>query len=238
MPRFFAEITQYPVAVVRDRASVHHIARVLRMAAGDAIRVRTLDDGYRARITAVERFRVWLEITGRDPLEDRTAVRVHLGLCLCDFRDWELALRLVTELGVSNVHPVVAERSPVRVVSRERMGRWHAIVMEAVKQCGRRTIPIVHEPVCLGELAERAAAGWPVRLLAHPDAEIPLEPYGGPEVGVVVGPEGGLTPPETAGLLEAGFTAVTMGRTTLRTVTAAAAVVGILGQGGVTPRQA
>ncbi|HDP24365.1 MAG TPA: RsmE family RNA methyltransferase, partial [Deltaproteobacteria bacterium] len=50
------------------------------------------------------------------------------------------------------------------------------------------------------------------------------------EVGILIGPEGGFSPSEMAMILGAGFTPVSLGNTTLRSVTAALYAVGVLAQ--------
>lgn len=231
MPRFFAQITEYPRAIIKGRDHVHHIARVLRMRAGDAISIREGEKGYRARIVKIEKDAVALEVFADEPLSDRTSVSISLALSLFDMKEWELALRMVTELGVHEVYPVVAVRSSVRGATEARLKRWRSIVLEAVKQCGRRTIPPVHGPMALDAFLGRVAPGWGARLVAHRETAVPLAPFHTPHVGILIGPEGGFTPKELDAIQDAGFTPVTMGRSTLRALTAAVSAVGILGQG-------
>ncbi len=230
MPRFFSRITRFPWAVVDDGAAVRHITKSLRRRVGDLIEIRAGQKGYLARISGISPGLITLEILQETPLLDRTEAVIHLGLCLFDLKEWEAALRSVTELGVAHVHPLVSARSSVRSISRARLERWGAIVMEAVKQCGRRSVPGLHEPMDLDGFVQKASAGWAHRLVALPGAKDILSPVTEGEAGIVIGPEGGLEDGELEMMGRHGFRAVGMGETALRAVTAAIAAVGILGQ--------
>ncbi|HPI93838.1 MAG TPA: RsmE family RNA methyltransferase [Deltaproteobacteria bacterium] len=229
MPRFFAEIIEFPSACIEDPSSVRHITGPLRRRRGDELAVRVGDQGYRAVITSIRAGKIMLEILSGQNLRDRGGGAVHLGLCLFDLRELEDSLRSVIELGVTDIHPVISTRSSVRAVTAARFSRWHAIVLEAVKQCERKTVPVIHEPVDVQTLVRQESRGWDRRLFAHQDARQVISPVPGHDVGIVIGPEGGFTDEEILMMKAEGFTAVSMGNTTLRAVTAAITAVGILG---------
>lgn len=229
MPRFFAEMIDFPVASIGDASSVRHITGPLRRRRGDELAVRVGSRGYRASITSVHAGKIMLEILAEEALQDRCSRTVHLGLCLIDPKDFEDALRPVTELGAADIHPVVSRRSGVRSITSARFSRWQAIVLEAVKQCERKTIPVIHQPVDLHDLVGGASRTWGRKLFAHRDGERDFRAGDERDAGIIIGPEGGFTKEEVLMMEAGGFTAVSMGPTTLRAVTAAVAAVGILG---------
>lgn len=229
MPRFFAEMIDYPAACIEDRASVRHITGPLRRREGDELAIRVGLQGYRARISSVRAGKVMLEIVAEETLRDRCSRSVHLALCLFDVKELEDSLRSVTELGVADIHPVISARSSIRTVTGARFQRWEAIVLEAVKQCERRTIPVLHRPEALPALVRGEARQWGRRLFAHRDAEQALREVQASDAGIVIGPEGGFTEEEIIMMGSDGFVAVSLGGTTLRAVTAAITAVGLLG---------
>ncbi|MRR37450.1 RsmE family RNA methyltransferase, partial [bacterium] len=99
---------------------------------------------------------------------------------------------------------------------------------EAVKQCERRTVPVLHGVESIGAVLGHAAQSWPLKLVASLDSDIPLHDCRGGEAGILIGPEGGFAPDETAKILASGFRPVHMGKTILRACTAAVTAVGIL----------
>lgn len=229
MPRFFAEIDRFPVAFIGGRDSIRHILGPLRKKRGDEIAVRIGNQGYRARISSVASDKILLDILAEDTLRDRSPAIIHLALCLIDLKDLDDTIRSTTELGVSHIHPVISARSNVRTVTEARLARWDSIIMEAIKQCDRMTIPLIHQPLSLEAFLSSEAALSGTRLVAHKDARHSLLEYRGRDCLILIGPEGGLSGDELDMLAARGFIAVGMGNTTLRATTAAISAVAILG---------
>lgn len=229
MPRFFAEIREYPAAAIVDRKALRHITGALRMQKGDVVPIRTASQGYRARIVSISAREIVLAILDHEELHDRTSARIHLALSMFDMKDFDHALRHVTELGVAEIHPVVSSRSSVRSITGERHARWRSIILEAVKQCDRRTIPEIYRPERLDDFVRGPCRLWGKRLLAHRDARMSIAEATGSDVGILIGPEGGFSPEEIDLVIENGFQPVHMGRSVLRAVTAAITAAGILG---------
>ncbi|MFY9397486.1 MAG: RsmE family RNA methyltransferase [Desulfomonilia bacterium] len=227
MPRFFAEVNPNGEAFITGR-DVHHIHRTLRRRVGDELPIRDNEQGYLARITRVSPERIDLQVLSRQELSDRGGRRVRLGMALIDLKDMDDLIRTVTELGVAEVHPVICARSNVRDIGIKRLQRWRQIVLEAIKQCERRSIPQMLEPLVLEEFLNRTAPGWPCRLVASLSAETPISECREADTGILIGPEGGFSDAEMERILDAGFTPVSMGKTVLRACTAAIAAASVL----------
>lgn len=137
----------------------------------------------------------------------------------------ELALEMLTEMGVHEVVPWQASRSIVRW-SGERteksLSRWRSTVREATKQSRRLRVPVVSELVSTTGLVDRIRHA-DLALLLHEDATTPLSqtdlPVDG-EVLIIVGPEGGISPEELAAFAAAGAHPVVISDGVLRTSTA------------------
>lgn len=137
----------------------------------------------------------------------------------------ELAVEVLTEVGVARVVPWAASRS-VAVWKGERaeksLGRWRATAREAAKQARRTWFPEVETLATTAEVAAMVGSAS-LAVVLHEDATAPLASVAVPESGtilVVVGPEGGLSDDEVAALVAAGATSVRMGAEVLRTSTA------------------
>ena len=143
----------------------------------------------------------------------------------------ELAVEVLTEIGVDRIVPWAAARS-VGVWRGERadksLARWRSTAREAGKQSRRSWLPEVtamvttHEAAALVEEADLA-------VVLHEGAETPLSALsldGVHSIVVVVGPEGGLTDEELS--VFGGGHVVRMGESVLRTSTAGVAAVAAL----------
>jgi 16S rRNA (uracil1498-N3)-methyltransferase len=145
----------------------------------------------------------------------------------------ELAVELMTELGVDSVVPWAAHRCVVRWQGErgERaLGKWRATAREAAKQSRRAWLPGVAATASLPDVAKRASEAA-CAVVLEADAESPLSRLTLPDEGeilLVVGPEGGITPAERSALRDAGAVEARLGPTVLRTSTAGAAAAAVL----------
>jgi len=143
----------------------------------------------------------------------------------------DLAVEVLTEIGVDRIVPWAAARS-VGVWRGERaaksLARWRSTAREAGKQSRRAWLPEVTPMVSLPDvvgLVERAD----LSVVLHEAASVPLSSLsvdGVDSILVVVGPEGGITDDELDALGAAHV--VRMGESVLRTSTAGLAAVAAL----------
>jgi 16S rRNA (uracil1498-N3)-methyltransferase len=145
----------------------------------------------------------------------------------------ELAVELMTEVGVDAVIPWAAERSITKWQAErgaKALAKWRSTAREAAKQSRRAWLPEVTELATTAALARRvSSAACAIVLEADAPAklhELPLPEAG--EVLLLVGPEGGISPAERAALRDSGAIEARLGPTVLRTSTAGAAAAAIL----------
>lgn len=208
----------------------HHLARVLRLRAGETVTVADGSGVWRAyRVGGVGPV-VRLDAVGGSEAEPTLSPRLAVAFALTKGEKPELVVQKLTELGVDRIVPVVAERSVARPDHARAAGaheRWLRIVREAARQCRRASLPAVEELAPLAELA-----GHPGLVVAERGGEPPegLGPPPGGEILVVVGPEGGLAPGEVEGLQP--WARLDLGPHVLRAETAALAAAAVLAAGG------
>jgi 16S rRNA (uracil1498-N3)-methyltransferase len=211
----------------------HHAAAVRRLRAGERADVSdgagTLALGL---VTSVGKDSVTLEI------QDVYSVpppqpRLVVAQALPKGDRGELAVELMTELGVDTVVPWSAERSITKWQGdrgQRALGKWRATAREAAKQSRRGWLPEIAELASTAALAKRVTTAACAIVLAA-DGQAKLHEMALPEAGdilLVVGPEGGVSQPERAALAQAGAVAARLGPTVLRTSTAGAAAAAVL----------
>lgn len=145
----------------------------------------------------------------------------------------ELAVEVLTEIGVATIVPWAASRS-VAVWKGERatksLARWRSTAREAAKQARRSWHPEVTEPASTADVAVLVEAA-DLAVVLHEEATSSLAALAVPPTGrivVVVGPEGGLSEDEVAAFVAAGAVSVRLGSEVLRTSTAGLAAVSAL----------
>lgn len=198
---------------------------MLRLASGD--RLDAVDPAGAAwRLTLVEvgpsSCVASAEPAGAAAVPDLAGAGLVLMQCLPKGRKMDLIIRQAVEAGVARIVPLVSDHAVARYED-PRDARWERIAREAREQSGAGAV-VIEPPARLDEAAARPRTGTAVffheeRAAAEPLHEI-LAGAAGP-VTVLVGPEGGLSPRETALLSAAGFRRAWLGGGVLRTETAA-----------------
>jgi 16S rRNA (uracil1498-N3)-methyltransferase len=143
----------------------------------------------------------------------------------------DLIVEKAVELGVSEIHPILASRGIVKLAGEQavvRSRRWQRVALSAAKQCGAAWLPDVRVPTTLADACDELEACDVLLLACLRDDSAPLRSVlqgikaeGVSRVGLLVGPEGDWTDEETALALDAGATMVSYGQRVLRVETAA-----------------
>ena len=220
-------------AVVVDGDEAHHAVAVRRLRVGEEL-LLTDGHGRSARGLVAGTGKRRLEVTVSSVRhDDPPAPAFTVVQALPKGERGELAVEVLTEIGVATVVPWAAARS-VAVWRGERadksLARWRATAREAAKQARRAWFPTVAALASTADVAALVAAA-PVAVVLHEEATTPLSSIVLPDAGqvvVVVGPEGGLTDDELATFTAAGAAAVCLGPEVLRTSTAGLAAVAAL----------
>jgi 16S rRNA (uracil1498-N3)-methyltransferase len=145
----------------------------------------------------------------------------------------ELAVELMTEVGVDSVVAWAAERCVARWHGdrgARSLAKWQSTAREAAKQSRRPWLPEIAGPATLTDITKHiSAATQAIVLEADAPAKLStmaLAEHG--EILLIVGPEGGISPAERTALSAAGATEARLGPTVLRTSTAGAAAAAVL----------
>jgi 16S rRNA (uracil1498-N3)-methyltransferase len=212
--------------------SAHHARDVLRLRPGAAVRVF---DGqgseFEARLDVVTRREVHARVLAQAEPRPESPLRLVLAVATLKGDRMETVIQKATELGVSEIWPVVTARTDA--VARPALGgsrqeRWDKVASGAAEQCGRSVVPGVAPTVTLDHLLARAFDGTRVLFMETPG----LPPLGSlPRSAAalaLIGPAGGWEEWEAARVRDAGFSAVSLGPRLLRAETAAIAAVAAL----------
>ena len=209
-PRFHAPDAHAPgdvVALPPDEAE--HITRVLRLKAGDALRVFNGHGGeFDAVVAEAGKRGVSVQLRGVVQPAPEPRVAITLAQAVLKGDKMDDVVRDATMLGVAAIQPVITARTEVSRASLargNRRERWERIAVSSVKQCGRATVPSIAEPIDFAELVDalsKMRLPLPGLMLVEPSAaaettpasELDLSPQRG--ATVLIGPEGGWTPEE------------------------------------------
>ncbi len=233
LQRYFIQEQHSNDQIIISGDDYHHIARVMRMKAGEQI-VCVTPDG-KSAICQIEEITDEIVVANVVKWEDGTAelpVQVTIASGLPKGDKLELIIQKGTELGAYEFVPFTASRSIVKWDGKKaakKVERWQKIAKEAAEQSHRNLVPSVKEPVSFKELI-KSGKNYTYKLVAYEEearegeasvlSSVLADMKGGESLLVVFGPEGGLTPEEVSLLKESGFLACGLGPRILRTETA------------------
>jgi 16S rRNA (uracil1498-N3)-methyltransferase len=168
-------------------------------------------------------------VTGISRHDTEPRLNLILDQGLLKGEKMELVIQKTSELGIMEIIPAVTERSQVR--ETRKIARWRKIAEDASRQCGRTTIPIVHEPVSFPSLFSEASAYNPCfrrcrGLLFWEEGGMKMNDLRSRfgkclSMIIAVGPEGGFTEAEAKLAESKGFLIASLGNRILRAETAA-----------------
>jgi 16S rRNA (uracil1498-N3)-methyltransferase len=228
--RFFVDQFSDDTAIIAGDTA-HHLGRVLRAQPGQ---LYELSDGQHVRLGRIEKvardrveFVLLEDIPAYQPKLD-----VTLLLSVVKFEAFEWAIEKATELAVSTIVPLAAERSEkaLLVAATKRAERWKKLLVEASQQSRRVRVPIL-QPVAQ---PARAFSGYPdaaVKIMLSERADaLPLNQIltarsRRTQAILAIGPEGGWTEAEFSAAQAGGFREVSLGKLILRTETAVIAAL-------------
>jgi 16S rRNA (uracil1498-N3)-methyltransferase len=220
-------------AVHLDGAEGRHAAVVRRIQPGETVLIGD-GRGRAVRGAVSEVSKTSLVMTVAEQIVSAAPARRYVAVQALPKGDRaELAVEMLTEVGVAEIIPWRAERSIVRWTGergQKGLARWRSTAREAAKQSRRLNVPVVGEPVNTGQLV-RAVSEADLALILHEDASEPLWRVHLPDRGtvmIVIGPEGGISPAELDDLVSAGARPVLISDGILRTSTAGVVALAVL----------
>ena len=238
MPRFHCPVPLTPGEEIALPPGAARHVQVLRLQPGDAI---TLFHGgldgpggeFEATVTRMGRSEVLARIGTHHAVEREAPRAVHLlaGITANERMDW--LVEKATELGVSSITPLLAERSVLKLKGEradKKLAHWQAVAVAACEQCGRNRVPTLHPAQTLADWLQAPPQDGQRMLLSLRPGTQPLHAAAPGHTGLVFlsGPEGGLSGTEEDLALAHGFAPVTLGPRVLRAETAPLAALAAL----------
>jgi 16S rRNA (uracil1498-N3)-methyltransferase len=230
--RFFVDAIRAGAAELRGD-DARHLTRVLRAQPGQLYEITDSQCAYLAEISEARGDRVLFRVL--EPVASpEPPVSITLLAALIKFDRFEWIIEKATELGVERILPVETARCEKGLLSasRKRAERWMRIARESSQQSRRLRAPEIL-PAARFEAAlaipdghrfilDEAAAPPLLRVLPSPAAP-------STSIALLAGPEGGWTETEREEAAAAGWQPVSLGPYILRTETAVAAAIAIVG---------
>jgi 16S rRNA (uracil1498-N3)-methyltransferase len=216
---------------------VNQVRRVFRLKSGDEIilfngtgfdylvKIANYNDS--SKIEANNSIVVDIDPTTPTRSRFAPARKIYLFAAVVKKDTFEWITEKATELGVTDIVPVIAERSEKRNLNKERLNK---IAIEASEQSGRGDVPTIHAIVSFEEAIRQAKnEGSASAIVAfHTDGELfhrgPTYVQS-PSIACFIGPEGGWSEREVELFHTHSIDVRTLGNQVLRSETAVIAAL-------------
>ena len=216
---------------------VNHIKNVLRMKAGEKIRISNQQGrDYYCEISEVTDTFVQADILNEDAASTELPSKIYLFQGIPKGDRMETVIEKAVELGVYEIIPVAMKYCVVKLDAKKeaaKVARWQKQAEAAAKQSKRSIIPKIH-PVMSYKEAVEYAMQCDVRLVPYENErgmqgtrEALSTIKAGTSVSVMIGPEGGFAEDEIAQVKDS-MQVISLGQRILRTDTAGIAVMSML----------
>jgi 16S rRNA (uracil1498-N3)-methyltransferase len=215
-----------------DDGAARHLTSALRMTQGQTI---TLFNGrggeYSAKLTQAKKGKASAEITGFLDANRESLLKLHLAIGISRGERMDWIVQKATELGINQITPLFTERCEVKLSGErldKRVAHWQQVAISACEQSQRNSVPTINRPMAINQWIPDAESS--LKLVLHHRTRQRLSEMANTDnsIGLLVGPEGGLSDNEIALAQSHQFQPLALGPRVLRTETAPLAAISII----------
>jgi 16S rRNA (uracil1498-N3)-methyltransferase len=205
--------------VLEEQESKHAI-RVLRLSREDRV---ILVDGaggwYEAQIQEDHPKRCLLRINSHIKNYKPLPYKLHIAISPTKNMDrLEWFLEKATEIGISQITPLICHRTERAHVKMDRLDR---ILVSAMKQSVKAFKPVLSEPKQMAQFLKQEQTGTLAIAHCYPNQRLSLKDLkASGQYTILVGPEGDFTEEEVEAAISSGYKPLQLGESRLRTETA------------------
>lgn len=209
--------------VTFDKEESKHIIKVLRMKEGDTFRITNGKGSFfDAEIISANLKACLVKILSEET-QKPLPYQLHLVVAPTKLNDrYEWFLEKATEIGVSEITPIICDHSERKIIKEER---YEKILQSAMKQSLKAYLPVLNEAISFKDFLNSENHVDDLKCIAHCEQtdKISLKSILLPNksISILIGPEGDFSTDEIESAKKAGYIPVSLGESRLRTETAA-----------------
>ena len=220
---YHPEVTHLTKQFVFEKEESRHIAKVLRKKEGDRLHL-TNGKGYFFTVellSSMPKQCVAQVLTAEK--QSPLPYSLHLVVAPTKLNDrYEWFLEKATEIGVSEITPILCDNSERKVIKTER---YEKIILGAMKQSLKAHLPILNPMISFKEFISSEKFGTTPTFIAHckgaeKQSLKSVKPTSN-QITILIGPEGDFSEKEIEMALQKMAESISLGESRLRTETAA-----------------
>lgn len=233
MYKFFVNESQINDGIIEIVGEdINHIKNVLRISNGEKIEICDSNNSVNYLCELVEKNDKVVKCGIIEKIDSKreTNLYLHIFQGLPKAEKMEMIIQKTTEIGVSEITPLVMKRCIVKLEDKtaiKKVERWQKIAEVAAKQSKRDKIPKINLPIDLKNIYEKIE-NYDIVLVAYENEEennikqilnqVPQKEN--MKIAIIIGPEGGIDESEVSQLQSNNIKTISLGKRILRTETA------------------
>lgn len=231
MQRYFG-VGKKEMQMILAPGDLYHIKTVMRMHSNDQIEVVY---NQKLFLCCIDFVNGEVIVNIKKELETKSDFMKHIVLVIPVLKEQKMdfILQKATELGVTEIIPVLLKRCVVKVEKgkeEKRLERWNKILKEASEQSMRQVIPNLYPITALAEIRKMDGLKMICSTVEENNTlKFFLQSHKNyDKLVIAIGPEGGFDPKEEQDLIASGFSPVTLGPRIMRVETVPIYLLSIL----------
>jgi 16S rRNA (uracil1498-N3)-methyltransferase len=207
---------------ILDENDSRHVVKVLRMSEGDKINMTDgLGNMFTGQIEAANHKRCLVQIIEKTANFGQRDFKVHMAVAPTkNISRYEWFLEKATEIGVDEITPIICGHSERAHIKTDRLER---VLVAAMKQSLKASLPKINPATKLKDfLVQDYEAAKFIAYIAEDVTDLLKNKYQKQKDALIlIGPEGDFSPAEFELAKDKGYLPISLGKSRLRTETAA-----------------
>ena len=222
---FFSAALSTDMTDKLDKSQSHYLNKVMRVKENEVFSLFNNDGEWEAKVLSISKSIIEFKTTKQ--LRQKESIK-ELWLAFSPIKSnyQNFMIQKATELGVTKFLPIIFDRTIVRKVNKERLGK---IVIEASEQSGRINIPFLEPIQNLGNFLEENSIDLIFTDLNSDNKKVDKSKFTDKPVCIIIGPEGDFSEAERQKILSSkGVQSIKISENILRSETAVISAISIV----------
>ena len=221
---FYPESLSLNLKAILDKSQSHYVSKVMRIKENEVFSLFNSSGEWEAKILSISKTNVEFNIT-KQLRQKENFKELWLAFSPIKSNYFNFMIQKATELGVTKFLPIIFDRTIVRKINKDRLEK---IIIEAVEQSNRITVPIIEEPQKLEKFLSNNM-DLIYTDLNTANTKIDLKKLTEKRIGVIIGPEGDFSEGEREKILKFnGVQPIKINKNILRSETAVISAISII----------
>lgn len=234
MHRFFVDEMDKDLNI-KYKSDIDHARKVLRLKQNEEVEAVYQGEEYLCRVKKIEKDIIVLEIIEKLDIKRETPYNIAVYQGIPKLKKIEIIAQNITQSGAKDLFPVIFERTVKCDIKENQTDRVNKIIKESAMQSKRLIIPKFHDILKFDDLIENLKNNDMNIVFYEEEREITIKTVlkdikqsSYKNIGIIIGPEGGLEEEEIKRLKSINAYSVTMGNRIFRTEIAASSAINMI----------